>query len=110
MLLIIFLVKLWEPWKVRLIDVGFISDKGKKIKGFKGTGNLFSPQMYEAYMKYKRTNRHKSHDFIYNECVDIFSLGICFLILIIFKWPCDLQFGCAEYVEHLKYRFVSVLK
>ena len=50
-----------------LIDFGFISDKNEKNKGFKGSPPYYSPQMYQAYKKYRNTNGSKSHNFEFIE-------------------------------------------
>lgn len=95
-----FVCKIGEPYKVKLIDYGFISDIGKNNERSFGTPRFMSPHMY-LYILGKIP-------FNYKPCVDIYSLGICFLTVILGQFPCrKYKFGCSEFVGELQKTFYS---
>lgn len=93
--------------KIKLLDFGFTNKIGEKLSSARGTPGYLSP-----VLRY-----FKKQDLIAEPCMDIFSLGVCFLNIIIGKKTCNVGFmrlikvwGCAykkQRIEDIIKRFLK---
>ena len=106
-----FVIKKDELFNVRLVDFGMTEPSGTYIKkhsnnksiGLRGTPGYLSPQMLAA----QRGNLAQI-----SRCVDIFSLGVCFLDVICGYSVCTKDnsefvqyWGCASSIDRIKMIF-----